>query len=612
MGHLVNPIAFRLGYKNKWKASWVQPSKSLYRKYLHNDLLLYKFLNIFFRKYTIPGFTYDYRRRMQYNFDLGKKVSGLYNIIKNPFVNREFSFSHVLVSRDKGLGVNCYFFDGELETWRNMFFKTLKRPSGKGKYIFMPEDYVDRTKNYRRGLIFLTELERKFKGDPKRLKRPFYIRVILKNKWFAEFLYTSKAVLRKVTRNPRMNPRIGQLVRNITYDKKMFFISFDWFKKLIPIQRISSLRQKFLYQKDRLINWNVTGGLVGSKIFVVLKVLLLTFKLSKAWSKKKQVFFLLLLRNLLEAVIVLFKKIKFQKKIGSIEKIVNLRQSRRFAKQNLLNDVRNIKKVLYKSESKSLFSKIVKRKILSREEIERFSRKDERFSRGRFNRGINYRKDERFSRKDERFSRGRFNRGINYRKDERFSIKDERLSRVKIKAPFSYFKLLNLLNLKAVSYKHLDMYAFERFYETRYYMFQVASNAIRMSIEEIDKNTNVKISFLGLSMFNVTASHVTNYILFKLRNFFSINQIVKPLLREFQRKNIVKSYRIMVVGRLTRKQRAWHLIRQNQGVTLGSKKLIMDYSQDTVALRFGAVGVKVWLVYYDKNPYFYKLNFAYK
>ena len=99
------------------------------------------------------------------------------------------------------------------------------------------------------------------------------------------------------------------------------------------------------------------------------------------------------------------------------------------------------------------------------------------------------------------------------------------------------------------------------------------------------------------------------FILFQLRAFFTIEEIFRTLLKDLQSNSNIKGYRIVVAGRLTRKERAAYMIKQTKNMPLGTKVVFIDYAADFVALRFGLVGVKVWLNYVKFRPFFYKFSF---
>jgi len=74
VGHIVNANAFRLGLSKKWVASWINNDAKLYKKYLHEDLIIFRFIKLFFSQYTIPTYSYTVRRNKKVKFT--KKTSG--------------------------------------------------------------------------------------------------------------------------------------------------------------------------------------------------------------------------------------------------------------------------------------------------------------------------------------------------------------------------------------------------------------------------------------------------------------------------------------------------------------------------------------------------------
>jgi len=89
MGHLVNANFFRLGRKKKWISSYVEQS-SLYKQYLQEDLIIFRFINLFFKEYSVPNFPNTNTRTKR--GEKNNKISGLDNLIKNQFINYSFVF----------------------------------------------------------------------------------------------------------------------------------------------------------------------------------------------------------------------------------------------------------------------------------------------------------------------------------------------------------------------------------------------------------------------------------------------------------------------------------------------------------------------------------------
>jgi len=177
---------------------------------------------------------------------------------------------------------------------------------------------------------------------------------------------------------------------------------------------------------------------------------------------------------------------------------------------------------------------------------------------------------------------------------------------------FFILKILNLLFIKEFSYRHFNVYYFEYIFKERFLIFQGASLAIASSIKAFDKNDNVVVSFNGLHVRNTSALMITNYILVKLDQYFTIFDILRPILRELKQSNTLNGFRIVVAGRLTRKERAAYILRQHGRVTLGTKSKFIDYATDAKIMRFGVVGVKVWFHLRKSYPHSYNFRFTFK
>jgi len=89
MGHLGNAIGFRLGSSRKWVAHSVQTLK-LYRHYLQEDLLIFRFIKLFFRQYTMPIFTPS-SNRTEKNKKINR-ISSTTQLIANQFIDFSFIF----------------------------------------------------------------------------------------------------------------------------------------------------------------------------------------------------------------------------------------------------------------------------------------------------------------------------------------------------------------------------------------------------------------------------------------------------------------------------------------------------------------------------------------
>jgi ribosomal protein S3 len=167
---------------------------------------------------------------------------------------------------------------------------------------------------------------------------------------------------------------------------------------------------------------------------------------------------------------------------------------------------------------------------------------------------------------------------------------------------------MHLLRLKEHSFKQLNLYYFRDVFLSLFVILNNAYVIMVAAIKTIDKNNSVIISYSSLQIRNVTAAQICNYISIKLGQYFHLHQILSPVVRALKRNN-TKGFRILVVGRLTRRERAAHVLKQKGSIPLATKTRFVDYAAESKIMRFGAVGIKVWLFNKTSHPCFYTLRF---
>lgn len=86
---------------------------------------------------------------------------------------------------------------------------------------------------------------------------------------------------------------------------------------------------------------------------------------------------------------------------------------------------------------------------------------------------------------------------------------------------------------------------------------------------------------------------------------------MRPFLRSLRNTSLLLGFKIIVAGRLTRKERAAYIVRQYGDFTLGTKSCKLDYAADSRIMRFGVVGCKTLLTIQNKRSYYYNFTFAY-
>lgn len=177
------------------------------------------------------------------------------------------------------------------------------------------------------------------------------------------------------------------------------------------------------------------------------------------------------------------------------------------------------------------------------------------------------------------------------------------------KPKFFFVRQLNTFLIKETTFRHLQVYYFRKIFQSRFLVFQGAFTAIVSSIQAFDKTTSMAVSFIGMHVRNASAPLVCNYIVHKLGQYFTIHEILRPVIFDLRSSPLLAGFRIVVAGRLTRKERAAFMVRKNGKVTLSEKDANIHYAADFKIMRFGVVGVKVWLEKKRSRPYYYKYDF---
>jgi len=116
----------------------------------------------------------------------------------------------------------------------------------------------------------------------------------------------------------------------------------------------------------------------------------------------------------------------------------------------------------------------------------------------------------------------------------------------------------------------------------------------------VKKNHSICFEFSGLE--NASAYLISNYIRAKLKQKYSLGNILHPLARFLKEsisgsKNSLVGFKIDCKGRFTRRQRASFLTLKEGRLPFSSRNMFIDYASDSVILKYGKCGLKVWLFF---------------
>jgi ribosomal protein S3 len=74
----------------------------------------------------------------------------------------------------------------------------------------------------------------------------------------------------------------------------------------------------------------------------------------------------------------------------------------------------------------------------------------------------------------------------------------------------------------------------------------------------------------------------------------------------------IKGFRFIVSGRLTRKERAFFIVKSVRRMPLSSHDCRIDSAADFKIMKFGVVGIKIYLLYTETPPFYYFFEFKNK
>lgn len=119
------------------------------------------------------------------------------------------------------------------------------------------------------------------------------------------------------------------------------------------------------------------------------------------------------------------------------------------------------------------------------------------------------------------------------------------------------------------------------------------------------------LNVYSLSFLNITVDSIANYISLKLQKKYTLNWILKPILKDLTTRIKQKhflGYKIVCSGRFTRKQIATYMWMRKGSLKLGNISNLIKYSETRVRLKYGLCGIKIWLNYGCNNDFLIKRN----
>ena len=181
-----------------------------------------------------------------------------------------------------------------------------------------------------------------------------------------------------------------------------------------------------------------------------------------------------------------------------------------------------------------------------------------------------------------------------------------------IKFNYGAIVLVHILStLVILDFGEKDVEIKERnlFLNARYWLYHATNFTLLSAITPLMKNGFFRFAFFGKHTRNVSAQILLKYILQKLGQYFTIQEILKPIIFDLRSSPLLNGFKIIIAGRVTRKERAAFLIKKAGNLPLNKKVAKVDYAANAKIQKFGMVGIKVLLYEKRVRTSYYKFSF---
>nr|ADD25161.1 ribosomal protein S3 [Didymium iridis]ADD25162.1 ribosomal protein S3 [Didymium iridis] len=200
-----------------------------------------------------------------------------------------------------------------------------------------------------------------------------------------------------------------------------------------------------------------------------------------------------------------------------------------------------------------------------------------------------------------------------YKKRFQFSLK--KFKRINNIISRRIFLFLYLCHIQLLSFNYLQLQYNKQIFQRHLPTFHLFSKILLFTLRKaifIPNDRRLITRFYIMNNLNLNADFLLNYFMIKLGQYFSLNEILSPILRRLKRLTDLDGFRIIFSGRLTRKERAAYIVRSHKSMPLSTYKAKIDYASGFKIMKFGVVGIKIYLLYTNAVPYYYFYEFRSK
>jgi len=175
--------------------------------------------------------------------------------------------------------------------------------------------------------------------------------------------------------------------------------------------------------------------------------------------------------------------------------------------------------------------------------------------------------------------------------------------------------LQSILFIQLVRFSHRHLNYNKKIFQSRLPLFNVYAKILLFTMQKttfIPTNRQLIIRFLALNNRNLCAQFLVNYLILNLRHYNELSPVLYPVINRYKQQPNINGFKFIISGRLTRKERAAYIVRSHKSVPLSTLNVKIDYASDFIIMRFGIVGIKIYLLLSDITPYYYFFEFKNK
>jgi hypothetical protein len=587
MGHKVNPDIFRLGVSKTWVFQ-LRTNKNFIK-----NLFLFKFLKNLFMNYTIPLFDFSKRRNQKVNDKL--VLRGEDQIVSSPFVKNNLLFSHVHFGLIKTkLHIESFFIDvGFKQTRRKN--ENIKRSNLLDVIEYKPWN----------PLYYKTSLLGRFNRRKIKIKTRNKLKKALSSRIFRFVSKSSKIYRLKSIK--RLSKSLYFFIRNYNpkYNKLLHQYLDTKYKIYLKriVKRQNNRRKIFflkLYRRKKKKKFYKSKYSFDFIRYNFIRTKLITSRhknFKKEYKRFENLFFVKQRRTRQQKRIIQRKGIRKLRKTKRLNPVIKYKYKYRvltngYRKVSLRRLITIISKSYYTSFEALSFRRSIPKNPLYVYDIAVPNEKVYIFYQNYKNllllkyfiRSAKYLQF--FSLKKKIF----FSQNLICLLMNFFGLVNSNILTKKM-----YLLLQNMV-FYTLSFSFFNFLHFKKKFFSKFVFFKGVSKTIYRSVIELTKNNKLNFNVVGQNKFRFNSSLVLNYILIKLGQYFTIHEIVNPLSFYIKSLTSISGYKILITGRLTRKERAAVMIRSGKRMPLSTIKANIDYSAGFKIMKFGLVGIKVYLL----------------